>query len=284
MSTISKSLYNINMNKLDLVKSRISEWAIDNMCVPFIVNHEKKYELVGHFIKEFDKLIDYQRKNSVHVDADKAAMTKEDVVRILSMISACGSTESSLASVMNFVNKAAKYELLSPLTFSDDEWNHVSNRLYQSNRHPSVFKEGERTWNIDACGWVIGKCVKLSDEKVITLDYDKTIVQSGTAYVYDSDDDSWTPMSSVAVIKNFDNYMGKQINIRAMEVYDDRDNSADGVDVYTIIRKQDISEEFKHTYYPIDIRQDATAEEKFKKYVESDLEFIIKENIKRFLL
>jgi hypothetical protein len=52
------------------------------------------------------------------------------------------------------VTKLAKFEVLSPLTGADDEWNDVSDGLWQNNRDSAVFKAKDGCYFINAFVWV----------------------------------------------------------------------------------------------------------------------------------
>ena len=261
------------------IKERISQWLIDKVCMPFIVKHESNVsDVVKHFEKEFDTLIKNRKDILEQRDRAYVDIVKSDVIRVLSALSTC-SENASLEQILGYVNKASKFSILSPLTFAEDEWTKVAeDGTLQNNRIESVFKEPDgQIRELDALAWVTEKYVNLKDRVVHTFDLSDIITQTGIAYAYDTVADSWEPISSAAYIFNQKDYMGETYKVRAIDVYDEENQNA-----YIIIRKEDIPMKFFSRFLQIDIRKDATANDKFKKYAEEDLKVIIENDFKKF--
>lgn len=51
---------------------------------------------------------------------------------------------------INFVKKLSNFDILTPLKFNDNEWNHRSHNVYQNIRKSSIFKENDKIKDINA--------------------------------------------------------------------------------------------------------------------------------------
>lgn len=103
-------------------------------------NHaEKELKLLGYNLDGTDEDI-----NKLFCDA---------VLELIDTFAQQGHSGFSAPHVVHTFYTLAKYELLSPLTGKDDEWNDVSEQngkpLKQNNRDSRVFKEGDRAYFLD---------------------------------------------------------------------------------------------------------------------------------------
>lgn len=65
-----------------------------------------------------------------------------------------GSAPYTASAIANAVKKLCLFQTLSQLTGEDDEWNEVSNGVYQNNRNSAVFKDKDgHAYYIDAIIW-----------------------------------------------------------------------------------------------------------------------------------
>lgn len=85
-------------------------------------------------------------------DADYGGMIGDDVMELIKVFAEQGHSGCSAGLVSSLFGKLSKYKPITPLTFKDDEWNEVSNGVYQNKRNSCVFKESPdgRPYYIDA--------------------------------------------------------------------------------------------------------------------------------------
>lgn len=113
-------------------------------------------------------------------DSDYGGMLGSAVMELITVFANQGHSGCSANLVSNLFNKLSRYEPLTPLKFSDDEWCETSGGVFQNKRNSAVFKDGVngRPYYIDAfikiaifpdghkSGWngtldvVGGKCVR----------------------------------------------------------------------------------------------------------------------------
>ena len=75
-------------------------------------------------------------------DDEMQNLIVNNVEDVLKVVSNQGHSGSSMPYLLNLLNKAIKFEPLSPLTGDDDEWNDVGGgEMYQNKRNSSVFKD-----------------------------------------------------------------------------------------------------------------------------------------------
>ena len=106
--------------------------------------------LLKHAEREL-KLIGYDDKD----EYDK--MAKDAILELIETFAKQGHSGFSANYVSNIFHKLANYEVLSPLTGNDDEWNDVSDisgeMLFQNNRDSRVFKDEKGAFFLDAIVW-----------------------------------------------------------------------------------------------------------------------------------
>lgn len=106
--------------------------------------------LLKHAEREL-KLIGYDGKD----EYDK--MAKDAILELIETFAKQGHSGFSAPYVAKMFHKLANYEVLSPLTGNDDEWNDVSDisgeMLFQNNRDSRVFKGEKGAYFLDAIVW-----------------------------------------------------------------------------------------------------------------------------------
>lgn len=108
--------------------------------------------LLKHAEREL-KLIGYDGKD----EYDK--MAKEAILQLIETFAKQGHSGFSAPYVAKMFHKLANYEVLSPLTGNDDEWNDVSDMsgdrktLFQNNRDSRVFKNDDGAFFTEAIVW-----------------------------------------------------------------------------------------------------------------------------------
>lgn len=73
----------------------------------------------------------------------------DNIRELLTVFSKQGHSGSSAPYVLNLFNKLARFEIIVPLTGKEDEWNNVSDGLWQNKRDSRVFKDKNGAWFID---------------------------------------------------------------------------------------------------------------------------------------
>lgn len=106
--------------------------------------------LLKHAEREL-KLIGYDGKDEYN------NMAKEAILQLIETFAKQGHSGFSAHYKAKMFHKLAMYEVLSPLTGNDDEWNDVSDisgeMLFQNNRDSRVFKNDDGAYFLDAIVW-----------------------------------------------------------------------------------------------------------------------------------
>ncbi len=76
-------------------------------------------------------------------------MVADAVLEIIRVFADQGHSGFSASITTNIVEKLMRFEPLTPLTGEDNEWNQISDNLYQNRRSPRVFKEDGQAYDID---------------------------------------------------------------------------------------------------------------------------------------
>lgn len=72
------------------------------------------------------------------------------VIEAVAVFASHGNSGFSAGIESGLVNKLCKFEVISPLTFKDDEWDKIDTNCYQNNRCGHIFKNNGRIYNINA--------------------------------------------------------------------------------------------------------------------------------------
>ncbi len=113
--------------------------------------------------KAIDTIVDYGIKNSRMVNhfIDEAKIAWKDsdglqdlmvkqIVEILSLLSLQGDTNNTIGYKVKQLTNAINFGVISPLKFTDNEWNKIDNNEYQNKRKSSVFKKEDLIYDVDA--------------------------------------------------------------------------------------------------------------------------------------
>ena len=88
-------------------------------------------------------------KDGVFKD-DMQKLICEQVLELLSLFSSHGHSGSSAPYAINLFTKLASFEIITPLTGVDEEWNGTGDGLLQNKRASNVFKENGVAYQYDA--------------------------------------------------------------------------------------------------------------------------------------
>ena len=106
---------------------------------------QQKSDLICHAERELDLIgMTENSPDQINRDLRKHILA---IIKIFSEEDHSGSTASYTTSV---INTLLRFNPLSPLTGNDDEWNEVSDGLYQNKRCSHVFKNSKGPYDIDA--------------------------------------------------------------------------------------------------------------------------------------
>lgn len=112
-------------------------------------------------------------------DSDYGGAIAEAVMTLIRAFSAQGHSGFSAPYAADIFSRLARYECLTPLTGTTDEWNDdISDTFFQNNRVGSVFKEkdNDKSYYLDAIVWVDERGVSFtgSVEKIKSAQYIKS--------------------------------------------------------------------------------------------------------------
>ena len=103
--------------------------------------------LINHAINELKSIGMYG------TDDEMSQMMSQSVLDLLEVFSKQGHSGHSAPYCIKLFKTLAEFKPLSPLSGKDEEWNDVSDHtggnLYQNKRCSSVFKDGDRAYNVD---------------------------------------------------------------------------------------------------------------------------------------
>lgn len=107
-------------------------------------------------------------------DSDYGGMLGDAVMRMVRLFADEGHSGFSAGMAVQIFGRLARYEPLSPLTGSDDEWTEVGDGIFQNRRSPRVFKEASGAYDME--GRVFrepsGVCFTSRDSRVpVTFPY-----------------------------------------------------------------------------------------------------------------
>ena len=80
---------------------------------------------------------------------DMSALMRDNVLQLIKVFSKQGHSGFSAPFCVSLFKTLASYKPLGPLKGTDDEWNDVSEGLYQNNRCSRVFKDSGGAYDID---------------------------------------------------------------------------------------------------------------------------------------
>mgnify|MGYP001567928967 FL=1 len=80
-------------------------------------------------------------------DSDYEGMIGEDVLELMKVFAKQGHSGFSAKLTAQIFGKLTRYEPLTPLRGSDDEWTEVRPGVFQNNRCPRVFKENGQAYD-----------------------------------------------------------------------------------------------------------------------------------------
>ena len=129
--------------------------------------------LIEHAKKEF-LLAGYKPVDEEEDGPDK--WIQENVFELLDIFSRQGHSGMLASYCINILTKLARFEILTPLTGADDEWNEVGEGTFQNNRCSHVFK-GKDSRPYDIYGVVFrspdGSCYTNRDS-IVYIDFPYT--------------------------------------------------------------------------------------------------------------
>jgi hypothetical protein len=95
-----------------------------------------------------------ERAGMFSKDSDYNGMLGDAVLKLVEVFAAQGHSGASASMTVALFRRVAMFEILSPLTGKDDEWNEIGEGVFQNKRASNVFKKGEgKAYCGDAITW-----------------------------------------------------------------------------------------------------------------------------------
>ena len=220
----------------------IKRYLFQKIALPIMRKAYKDSPFVKHYL------------NELGTDTSKVDKNVLDLLGLLGLQRHSG---SSLYPSLSIFNRAARYKILSPLTFEDDEWGPefetVGELIRQNKRLGNIFLYLRENMivDVDAITWkIMGTKYNL---KTKSFEYEcPQSTFSGTCLIYDKDLDTITPVWSGNIIVNKKTFMGdNEIKCDCIEIYnpEEKDNS------FYFTLKSEIPAEFYKDYILTDFKK-----------------------------
>lgn len=113
--------------------------------INIIVNNAKDSNIIKYFIKECEIAwgTEDERDNMQN-------LIIKQIVELLSVLYIQGDTNNTIKYKFDLLINTINFKVISPLKFTNNEWNKISDNEYQNNRLWSVFKKENLIYDIDA--------------------------------------------------------------------------------------------------------------------------------------
>lgn len=100
------------------------------------------------------------------------ALMSKQIIELLSVFATHGHSGTSAPFAINLFKRLASFEIISPLTFKDDEFtkSSMSHDCLQNNRYSAVFKDGKGVYNIYAFTKHITSSKYVDSDKLVKID------------------------------------------------------------------------------------------------------------------
>jgi hypothetical protein len=189
----------------------IKKYLFEKVALPIMRRAYRDSSFVKHYL------------NELGTDTSKV---DKNVLDLLGLLGLQRHTGTSLYPSLSIFNRAARYKILSPLTFEDDEWGPefetIGELIRQNKRLSNIFLylRENMVVDIDAITWKVnGTKYNL---KTKSFEYDNPqSTFSGICLIYDKDLDKITPVWSGNLVMNKKTFMGDNtVECNCMEIYD----------------------------------------------------------------
>ena len=139
-----------------------------------LVNHaEKELKIAGLFDK----------------DSDYNGMLAKSVIDLVKLFSEQGHSGASAAITISLFKELADFKTITSLTGKDEEWNEVSDGMFQNNRNSAVFKDSKdnKAYYIDAISWKTqtGSCWHGRADNISSRQYIKSFPFKPKTFIID---------------------------------------------------------------------------------------------------
>lgn len=204
----------------------------------------------------------------------------KDVTDLLSLLDLQGHSGCSIYPTLYNFEKAAKFEILSPLKFTDDEFGSLisfDDKHKQNTRLSSVFKYGENLFvDIDSITWT-GDNIRLNKNNGEFYDsgLKYTSSFSGHCIVYDEETGEFIPVWSGNIITNTKDFMAEnRVSVPCIEIGFGEEKR--GIFFANFTLKSKIPQEFYKDYKLTDCRTLRRSNSDFNEEIE-----FCKENLEK---
>lgn len=262
-----KSLKEITTN----LKYRVKNFLLYKIALPIIRWCGKD----SNYVKHYDKEISIIRNGKPGCCID--GLMDSQVKDLLYLLSTQGDSGFSIHFKRRYFDAAAKFGLLSPLTFKDDEFgeSYMSGRndlTAQNKRLSSVFKSNGKVYDIDAFSIRMSLQHNIDTKETVE---GNGLTWSGGTWVHDKESGKWFFMSRGYIdTKKNKTFMGENhVVVPTIEIIDN--NCGTGTFIMSITDKDLIPNEF-YKDYTIDSVFDT--ERRSDERLKEDLEFLDSHN------
>lgn len=206
------------MNNNSIPKSDSFDKALK--AINAIVDYSNDSYMIKHFLKECELAWGTEDER----DEMQNLMIKQ-IVEILSVLYIQGDTNNTIKHKLNLLTNAIQFNIISPLKFTDNEWNTINNDdEYQNTRISSVFKKGDLIYDINAYA--------KHEIGIFEINFKKYTKREGGCWqgrgIYLIDDNLNVRYVSIAKIINKESFRGNnKLCIPSICLYDSADTKND---------------------------------------------------------
>lgn len=179
------------------------------------------------------------------------------------------------------LSDAIGFGVLTPLTFTESEFNDIANGIKQNKRRSSVFIEEDGTLR-DIAAFSINEEFSLDfpkNKELICLEKNDNQIRSYVFFYNDNNKDNhWWIASDSAVFTNTHGYMGETFNIPVVRV-----NNKNTGDFYYITYESKVPKEFYLRFKFVNALNDALLTDSEKTMLAEDLAFISNNHLELYL-
>jgi hypothetical protein len=233
------------------IKAWYERFLLNKIALPIIRREERDSNYVKHYLMEREFC--YQGHP---VDKMDAYMDRQ-VCDLLCLLSTQGDSGFSIGFKRYLFDRGSSFKILSPLTFSDDEfgdWDSMDGKSVQNKRLSAVFKDRDgRIYDIDAFSYRISYVLNIDTHKV---EKGNNLTWSGSVWLWDDiDNNGWEYFSRGYIAPDKKNFMGEnRVVVPTIEIIDN--TCGRGTFIMNISKKSAVPKEFFKDYYILSDRKD----------------------------
>ena len=264
---------------LKKLKNKILKKVTDKWVIPWIASEYSNNEVIGHWLHEMNCKL----KGNAILTSNKDV---EDVKLLLSLMFY---RDMHTANAKRELANAFDFEVLSPLAFTADEWNEVSEGIYQNIRCASVFMNNGKIVYNDALPLRIDAIYNTIDDKTETgiISRGVKVRANSIAFVFDDsimegDNTREYIKKHVKVIDTVqeintsnEDFMCQKHELRVAELIIQLAGGQKEC-IYVTFKKEldNVGKDFTRLYNVKDIRETGISEE-YKKEIDDTIDYLV---------